>query len=77
MSFLRQYGIIIDQETGKLCSTCKAGERDLVVDAVLKEYFRTGVMPAADRQTYVMNPARLRRVGACRKLTFPDEPDKT
>ena len=24
----------------------------------------------------VMNPARLRRVGACRKLTFPDEPDK-
>ena len=53
MSFLRQYGIIIDQETGKLCSTCKAGERDLVVDAVLKEYFRTGVMPAADRQTYM------------------------
>lgn len=52
MSFLRQYGIIIDQETGKLCSTCKAGERDLVVDAGLKEYFRTGVMPAADQQTY-------------------------
>ena len=24
----------------------------------------------------VMNPARLRRVGACRKLTLPDEPDK-
>ena len=24
----------------------------------------------------VMNPARLRRVGACRKLSLPDEPDK-
>lgn len=52
MSFLQRYGIIVDQETGSLNASCHAGERDLVVDAILKEYFRTGTMPAADLQTY-------------------------
>lgn len=52
MSFLRQYGIIVDEKAGILKSSCHAGERDLVVDAILKEYFRTGTMPAADLQTY-------------------------
>ena len=53
MAFLQQYGIIIDPKTKSIHTTCEQGKVDLVVDAVLKEHFRTGVMPAADRQTYV------------------------
>ncbi len=52
MSFLQQYGIIQNKETGAL-NYIYRGIRGLVVDAVLKEYFRTGEMPPADQNAYV------------------------